>query len=93
MRNRDFDRHVQRTKERPVTTAHRAARGAVGATSLALAAFVLILPLNRLTLLLSIPAVFLAASYPYTKRFMSIPQAYWASRSASASRWRSPATG
>jgi len=37
---------------------------------------VLILPLNNLTLLLSFPAVFLAASYPFTKRFLPIPQAY-----------------
>jgi 4-hydroxybenzoate polyprenyltransferase len=36
----------------------------------------LILPLNGLTLLLSIPALFFAASYPYTKRFFAIPQAY-----------------
>jgi 4-hydroxybenzoate polyprenyltransferase len=39
-------------------------------------ALLLILPLNRLTLLLSVPAVFLAASYPFTKRFFAIPQAY-----------------
>jgi len=32
--------------------------------------------LNRLILLLSVPAVFLAASYPYTKRFLAVPQAY-----------------
>ena len=36
----------------------------------------LILPLNTLTLLLSVPAVILAGSYPYTKRFLAIPQAY-----------------
>ena len=36
----------------------------------------LILPLNTLTLLLSVPAVLLAGSYPYTKRFLAIPQAY-----------------
>jgi 4-hydroxybenzoate polyprenyltransferase len=41
-----------------------------------LAAFVLILPLNSLTLMLSFPAVLLAASYPYTKRFLAVPQAY-----------------
>jgi 4-hydroxybenzoate polyprenyltransferase len=43
---------------------------------LALLAFVLILPLNPLTWLLAFPAVFLAASYPFTKRFLVIPQAY-----------------
>ena len=75
--DRDFDKHVQRTRERPVTSGRISPREAVWvAASLALAAFVLILPLNNLTLLLSFPAVFLAASYPYTKRFLAIPQAY-----------------
>jgi 4-hydroxybenzoate polyprenyltransferase len=75
--DRDFDKHVQRTRERPVTSGRIAPREALWvAASLALAAFVLILPLNELTLLLSIPAVFLAASYPFTKRFLAIPQAY-----------------
>jgi 4-hydroxybenzoate polyprenyltransferase len=36
----------------------------------------MILPLNRLVMLLSVPALFLAASYPYTKRFFAVPQAY-----------------
>jgi len=75
--DRDFDKHVQRTKERPVTSGRIAPREALWvAVTLALAAFVLILPLNMLTLLLSVPAVLLAASYPFTKRFLAIPQAY-----------------
>jgi 4-hydroxybenzoate polyprenyltransferase len=75
--DRDFDKHVQRTRERPVTSGRIAPREAIWlAASLALIAFVLILPLNNLTLLLSFPAVFLAASYPFTKRFLAIPQAY-----------------
>lgn len=75
--DRDFDKHVQRTRERPVTSGRIAPREAVWvAASLALVAFVLILPLNNLALLLSFPAVFLASSYPYTKRFLAIPQAY-----------------
>ena len=75
--DRDFDRHVQRTRERPVTSGRISPREALWvALSLSLLAFVLILPLNNLTLLLSFPAVFLAASYPYTKRFLAIPQAY-----------------
>ena len=75
--DRDFDRHVKRTRERPVTSGRISPREAVWvASSLALLAFVLILPLNKLTLLLSFPAVFLAISYPYTKRFLAIPQAY-----------------
>jgi len=75
--DRDFDRHVKRTRDRPVTSGRISPREAVWvAAILALVAFVLILPLNSLTLLLSFPAVFLAASYPYTKRFLAIPQAY-----------------
>ncbi|KXS31596.1 MAG: 4-hydroxybenzoate octaprenyltransferase [Candidatus Gallionella acididurans] len=75
--DRDFDKHVKRTRERPVTSGRISPREAVWvAASLALLAFVLILPLNNLTLLLSFPALFLATSYPYTKRFLSIPQAY-----------------
>jgi len=75
--DRDFDLHVKRTRDRPVTSGRISPREAVWvAAILALVAFVLILPLNSLTLLLSFPAVFLAASYPYTKRFLAIPQAY-----------------
>jgi 4-hydroxybenzoate polyprenyltransferase len=75
--DRDFDKHVKRTCERPVTSGRISPREAVWvAVGLSLIAFVLILPLNNLTLLLSFPAVFLAASYPFTKRFLSIPQAY-----------------
>jgi 4-hydroxybenzoate polyprenyltransferase len=75
--DRDFDRHVKRTRERPVTSGRISPKEALGVSAiLALVSFCLILPLNRLTLLLSVPAVFLAASYPYTKRFLAIPQAY-----------------
>ena len=75
--DRDFDRHVKRTRDRPVTSGRIAPREALWlAAILALIAFLLILPLNTLTLLLSVPAVFLAASYPFTKRFLAIPQAY-----------------
>ncbi len=75
--DRDFDKHVKRTRERPVTSGRISPREALlVAAILALLALCLILPLNRLTLLLSIPAVFLAASYPFTKRFLAIPQAY-----------------
>jgi 4-hydroxybenzoate polyprenyltransferase len=75
--DRDFDKHVKRTRERPVTSGRIAPKEALlVAAVLALLALCLILPLNRLTLLLSVPAVFLAASYPFTKRFLAIPQAY-----------------
>ena len=75
--DRDFDKHVQRTRDRPITSGRIAPGEALWlAAALALTAFLLILPLNDLTLLLSVPAVLLAASYPFTKRFFAIPQAY-----------------
>lgn len=75
--DRDIDPHVERTKHRPLAAGLIAKEEALAlAASLALIAFVLILPLNRLVLLLSVPALFLAASYPYTKRFLAVPQAY-----------------
>jgi 4-hydroxybenzoate polyprenyltransferase len=75
--DRDFDKHVTRTRDRPVTSGRIAPHEALWlAAILALLALLLILPLNALTLLLSVPAVFLAASYPFTKRFLAIPQAY-----------------
>ncbi len=75
--DRDFDGHVERTRNRPLATGAVSTREALLlAAALALAAFVLILPLPALVLWLSIPALFLAASYPFTKRFFAIPQAY-----------------
>lgn len=76
--DRDFDRYVKRTAERPLAAGTIAPREAlIVAAVLALIAFALVvLFLNRLTLWLSIPAVLLAASYPFTKRFLAIPQAY-----------------
>jgi len=75
--DRHIDKHVKRTRERPLTSGKVSERETVWlAAGLAFAAFLLILPLNPLTLLLSFPAVFLAASYPFTKRFLVIPQAY-----------------
>ncbi len=76
--DRDFDRHVERTKERPLTAGKVTTREALALfASLSLAAFALVLALgNSLVIWLSVPAVFLAASYPFTKRFLAIPQAY-----------------
>lgn len=72
-----IDKHVKRTRDRPIANGSIAPSEALWVASvLSLAAFVLILPLNALTLLLSVPAVLLAASYPFTKRFFVIPQAY-----------------
>jgi 4-hydroxybenzoate polyprenyltransferase len=72
-----IDKHVERTKERPLTSGKVSSKEALLlAATLSLLSFLLILPLNKLTLLLSVPALFLAASYPFTKRFFAIPQAY-----------------
>ena len=75
--DRDFDAHVERTSQRPLATGEVSRREALLlAAGLALVSFLLILPLDRLVILLSFPALFLAASYPFTKRFFAIPQAY-----------------
>ena len=75
--DRDFDGHVERTKNRPLATRAVGTREALLlAAGLSLLAFVLILPLDPLVLWLSLPALFLAASYPFMKRFFAIPQAY-----------------
>ncbi|MFZ6750988.1 4-hydroxybenzoate octaprenyltransferase [Undibacterium sp. Ren11W] len=75
--DRDFDKHVKRTAERPLTSGKIKGWEALAlAGLLALFAFALILPLNSLTKQLSVAAVIIAASYPYFKRFFAIPQAY-----------------
>ena len=75
--DRHIDKHVQRTKDRPLTSGKVSERETLWlAVVLTLLAFALILPLNPLTWLLAFPAAFLAASYPFTKRFFAIPQAY-----------------
>ena len=75
--DRDFDRHVKRTADRPLTSGKISGKEAVGvAVVLGLISFCLILPLNSLTKMLSVGAVVVAGSYPYFKRFFAIPQAY-----------------
>ena len=76
--DRDFDCHVERTKERPLTAGKVTTKEALALfAGLSLAAFVLVLMLgNTLVIWLSVPAIFLAASYPFTKRCLAIPQAY-----------------
>ena len=75
--DRKIDPHVERTKNRPMATGLVGSKEALLlAAGLSLAAFILILPLNMLTIMLSVPALFLAASYPFTKRFFAMPQAY-----------------
>lgn len=74
--DQDFDRHVLRTKNRPITSGKISGKEALAvAGSLALVAFLLIQPLNDLTKELSFLALALAIIYPFTKRFFAIPQA------------------
>lgn len=75
--DRDFDRHVERTRKRPVTTGEVQMKEALMlAAALSLAAFIFVLFLNGLTVLLSFAALALAITYPLTKRFIAVPQAY-----------------
>ena len=76
--DRDFDRHVERTKERPLTAGRVTTKEALALFAiLSLCAFALVLMLgNPLVIWMSVPALFLAASYPFTKRFLAVPQAY-----------------
>jgi 4-hydroxybenzoate polyprenyltransferase len=72
-----YDRHVERTRTRPLATGAVTRGEAIAlAGLLTLCAFALVLFLNRLTILLSVVALFLAATYPLTKRFLAVPQAY-----------------
>ena len=75
--DRNFDGHVERTRERPLATGEIAPREAlVVAAALAAAAFALVLFLNWMAIALSFVALAIAASYPFTKRFFALPQAY-----------------
>ena len=74
--DRDFDRHVQRTQARPVTSGKISGKEALlVAAILALIAFLLIQPLNTYTKILSVFAIAVAFIYPFTKRFFAMPQA------------------
>jgi 4-hydroxybenzoate polyprenyltransferase len=74
--DRDFDKHVKRTAQRPVTSGAISAKAALlfGA-ALALIAFALVLTTNLPTIAWSFAALAVAIFYPFTKRFFSMPQA------------------
>lgn len=75
--DRNFDGSVERTRLRPLATGEvTAAESLALAIVLVLLAFLLVLFLNKLTIMLSFAALFLAATYPFTKRFLAVPQAY-----------------
>ena len=74
--DREFDRHVKRTAQRPVTSGALGVRQALlfGAV-LALIAFALVLTTNLATIAWSFAALAVTIFYPFTKRFFSMPQA------------------
>ena len=74
--DREFDRHVRRTAQRPVTSGRLPVREALAVgTVLALLAFGLVLTTNTATIYLSFAALAVAIAYPYAKRIVSMPQA------------------
>ena len=75
--DRKVDPHVRRTRSRPLAAGRIApAEALLVAATLALIAFLLVLRLNPLTIKLAIAGGFLAASYPFLKRYTSLPQFY-----------------
>ena len=75
--DRWLDPHVERTRQRPLATGAVSGREALAVFAvLMLVAFALVLTLNRLTIGLSVVGLFLAATYPYLKRYTHLPQVY-----------------
>ncbi|MDB5915668.1 MAG: ubiA [Ramlibacter sp.] len=74
--DREFDRHVKRTAQRPVTTGAVSVREALALGAvLALAAFALVLTTSEAAVAWSFAALAIAVAYPYAKRHVSLPQA------------------
>jgi len=75
--DRNIDPHVERTKLRPIASGKVKPKEALALFGvLCVSAFVLVLMLNQYTIMLSFGGVFLAASYPFMKRYTQLPQAY-----------------
>ena len=75
--DREFDRHVSRTQNRPLTAGRVSTAEAKGLFAvLCLLALVLVLQLNMLTVGLSVIGVLLAAIYPFMKRVTHLPQVF-----------------
>ena len=75
--DRDFDPMVSRTQDRPIAAGKVSPTEALGLFAvLCLVAFCLVLQMNGMTILLSFVGVFLAASYPFMKRYTHLPQLY-----------------
>jgi 4-hydroxybenzoate polyprenyltransferase len=74
--DRDFDRHVKRTAQRPVTSGAVSTREALGlGAALALAAFAVALTTNAAVIAWSFVGLAVTLAYPFAKRFVSLPQA------------------
>lgn len=74
--DREFDLHVKRTAQRPITTGQISVPEALGlAAVLALVAFLLVLTTTPLAIALAFPALAVAIVYPFSKRWFSMPQA------------------
>ena len=74
--DRDFDRHVKRTAQRPVTSGQVSVKEALAlGAGLALCAFALVLTTNATTIAWSFAALAVTLAYPFAKRFVSMPQA------------------
>lgn len=77
MVDRDFDRHVERTKTRPLADGRLSLKEAfLVMLVFSLLAFFLVLTLNRLTIILSFVGLALALVYPFVKRVSHLPQAF-----------------
>jgi 4-hydroxybenzoate polyprenyltransferase len=75
--DREFDPHVRRTADRPLARQAVSPAEALGLFAvLALIALALVIPLNRPTQVLALIGGVLAVTYPFLKRFFSLPQAY-----------------
>lgn len=74
--DRDFDKHVKRTAQRPVTSGRIGSKEALGVGAfLALCAFALVLTTNRAAVTWSFAALAVTLAYPFAKRVVSMPQA------------------
>ncbi len=75
--DREIDSKVRRTRDRPITSGKIAPKAAlILFVVLCLAAFALVLTMNKLTIMMSFVAAFLAATYPFMKRYTYLPQVY-----------------
>jgi 4-hydroxybenzoate polyprenyltransferase len=74
--DREFDRHVKRTAQRPVTNGTLSVREALGLGAwLALLSFALVLTTNPAAIMLSVAGLVVSVGYPFAKRVVAMPQA------------------